>query len=276
RAAQRRGYGFALEYRERNLSIPILSTAKNVLASDIVSQLPDDVGPKSATWDSALTVLVVDVGRVVFAANIAESADASQWRQPQGAMFRPENPPDRDPPLRRSNLEAELGASEWNLEYFVDVALGRVPRRVARRPVDLMAPEPAALGTRNVVLWGSAATPLENSAAVAAQLTQVRDALRALRLDGVRYSLLYGHGPRVEGNDTSDVVAGRPSFKRAGVAASHAADAAALNAALTSVRYTPRARTLLVQAGQGSTTGAPLWGSAAKLTPADLAPLADE
>src|SRR5690606_29671027 len=82
--------------------------------------------------------------------------------------------------------------------------------------------------------------------------------------------------PRVDGNDTSDVVDGRTIFKRADVDATHAADAAALNAALTAVRYTPRARTLLVQAGQASMTGAPLWGSAAKLSPADLAPLADE
>src|SRR5690606_15934246 len=124
------GYGFSLEYRERNLSIPILSTGKNVLAADILSQLPDDVGPKSATWDSALTVLVVDVDRVLFAANIAESADTSQWRHPADVMFPPDAPPERDASLRRTNLEAELGASEWNLEYFVDVALGRAPRRI--------------------------------------------------------------------------------------------------------------------------------------------------
>ena len=275
RAAQRRGYGFALEYRERNLTIPILSTGKNVLASDIVSQLSEDVGPSSAAWDSALTVLVVDVDRVLFAANIAESADTSQWRQSEGAMFPPEMPPERDPSLRRTNIEAELGASEWNLEYFVDVALGRTARRFVRRPVDLLAAERAALGPRNVVLWASAAKPLENSAAVAGQLTGVRDALDTLRLDGIRYSLLYGHGPGVDGNDTSYVVDGRTSFKRAEIDASHAADAAALNAVLTAVRYSPRSRTLLVQAGQGSATGAPLWGSATKLTPADLAPLAD-
>src|SRR5690606_19352478 len=129
-----------------------------------------EVGPKSATWGSALAVLVVDVDRVVFAGNIAESADASQWRQPQDVMFPPESPPERDPSLRRTNLEAERGANEWNLESFVDVALGRTPRRLVKRPVDLMAPEPVSLGTRNVVLWGSAATPLENSTAAAAQL----------------------------------------------------------------------------------------------------------
>jgi hypothetical protein len=92
----------------------------------------------------------------------------------------------------------------------------------------------------------------------------------------VRYSLLYGHGPGVTGNDTSYVADGRTLFKRADVGATHAADAAALNAVLTAVRWTPRARTLLVHAGHADISGVPLWGSGAKLGPAALAPLAHE
>jgi hypothetical protein len=280
RAAQQRGYGWALERPEQGgLTIPILRIGKGVLASDILSQLPEDVGPSSASWERALTVLVVDVDRVVFAGNIAESADTSQLRQPQTAMFPPAAPPERDPSLRRANLEAEFSAAQWNLEYFVDVALGKQPRRIARPLVDLAAPEVAALGARNVVLWGSAARPLESSEAVAARLAEVRDALGALDALGpnaVRYSLLYGHGPGVEGNDTSYVADGRTLFKRADIGATHAADAASLNGVLTAVRWTPRARTLLVHAGHMDVTGAPLWGSGAKLAPADLAPLATE
>jgi hypothetical protein len=90
RVAQQRGYGRALQYPDRGgLTIPILSTTKNVLAADVVAQLPEDLGPTSPFWDLQLLVLVMDVDRVVFAGNIAESADNRELRQPDAVMFPP-------------------------------------------------------------------------------------------------------------------------------------------------------------------------------------------
>src|SRR5438477_253026 len=51
RAAQARGYGRALRYADAGLTIPILTIDKGALASDVLAQLPADVGPKSKYWD---------------------------------------------------------------------------------------------------------------------------------------------------------------------------------------------------------------------------------
>src|SRR5690606_18615364 len=174
RVAQARGYRGVV--RHAGLEIPILSIDKNVLAADVLEQLPDDVGPTSPSWDTTLTVLVMDVGRVVFAASIAESADERALRLPDAVMF-PPDAPDDGPVPRVEDLRTQFFAREWNLEYFVDVALGRNPRRAAVRLIDLAAPEPAALGARNVVLWGSASTPLENSLLTPTRIEEIRSLL---------------------------------------------------------------------------------------------------
>ncbi len=131
RAAQSRGYGRALRYADGGgLTIPILSIDKNALAPDVLAQLPEDIGPHSKYWDVTLLVLVVDAGRVVAAGNIAESADNGELRHSHEVMFPPAEPPDGDPSLRDENLYPAFFASHWNLEYFVDVALGKRPKRV--------------------------------------------------------------------------------------------------------------------------------------------------
>jgi len=84
---------------------------------------------------------------------------------------------------------------------------------------------------------------------------------------------VFGHGPGVDGNDTSYIVDGHTQFKRADIRADYAADAAGFNSALTGVLRADRARTLLVQVGTSGPTGAPLWGHGLPLTPADLEPL---
>jgi hypothetical protein len=90
----------------------------------------------SKYWDVTLLVLVVDAGRVMSAGNIAESADNSELRHSRAVMFPPSAPRDDDPALREENLYPAFFASHWNLEYFVDVALGKRPKRIARPPVD--------------------------------------------------------------------------------------------------------------------------------------------
>ncbi len=274
RAAQIRGYGRALEYSDGGgLTIPILSINKNVIAADMLRQLPPGEGPDDPNWDITLTVLVVDADRVVLAGNIAESADNAELRQPDAVMFPPASPAADDPALRETSLYADFFATHWNLEYFVDVALGKKPRRVAPRLVDLAAPEPAALDARNVVLWGSAGTPLANALFIPTRLVEVRHTLESMPLGTPRFITLFGHGPNVAGNDTSYLADGRTLFKRSSIDADYAADAAGLNAVLSAVLQTSGAHTLLVQIGHSGPVGAPLWGHGLPLTPADLAPL---
>jgi hypothetical protein len=277
RVAQQRGYGRALQYADRGgLTIPILAIDKGVLAADVIEQLPADLGPKSPNWAAQLLVLVMDVDRVLIAGNIAESADNSGLRQPEPVMFPAAAPPDTDPALRPGGLYSEFFVANWNIEYFVDVALGKQPRRPQASLIDLEAVEPATLGTRNVILWGSAGTPLENAQFIPTRLGEIRAALERMSLGSPRFVTLYGHGPRVQGNDTSTIVDGRTRFERAPLRADYAADAAGLNAVLTGVREARGAHTLLVQVGHSGPTGAPLWGHGLTLTPADLEPLAGQ
>jgi hypothetical protein len=277
RAVQARGYGWALRYPDRGgLTIPILSIDKHVLAADVASQLPDDLGPRSPNWEITLLVLVMDAGRVLTAGNIAESADNNELRQPHAVMFPPDAPADDDASLRGTNLYSEFFASHWNLEYFVDVALGKRSKRTAGGPIDLAAPMPAALGPSNVILWGSAGTPLASSLFIPTRMKEIRAALEAVSPGALRYVTLYGHGPNVPGNDTSYITDGRVRFERADLDADYAADAAGLNAVLTGVLRTDSARTLLVQVGHSGPAGAPLWGHGVTLVASDLEPIKRE
>ncbi|HVS24838.1 MAG TPA: hypothetical protein VMU03_14015 [Gammaproteobacteria bacterium] len=276
RAAQARGYGRALRYADGGLTIPILAIDKGVLASDVLAQLPADVGPKSKYWDQTLLVLVVEAGRVLAAGNIAESADMSELRRSQAVMFPPAAPADDDLALHDENLYTAFFTSYWNLEYFVDVALGKRPRRTAPSAIDLKSAKPAPLGPRNVILWGSAATPLASALFIPTRIGQIRAALEDMSLGGLRFVTLYGHGPGVEGNDTSYSEDGRTRFKRADVRADYAADAAGLDSVLTGVLRADRARTLLVQVGHSGPAGAPLWGHGLTLVAADLEPIERE
>lgn len=274
RLAQQRGYGSALRYGDGGgTRIPILAIGKNVLAEDMLAQLPPGEGPDNPNWDVTLTVLVVDAGRVLTSGNIADSADNAELRQSRAVMFPPGAPADGDPSLGAQSLYDEFFLKNWSLEYFVDVALGKRPKRAPARVVDLASATPAQLGPRNVVLWGSAATPLANSLFIPNRMTEIRAALEAQKLGPLRYVTLFGHEPGVDGNDTSYIVDGRTQFKHSDIRTDYAADAAGVNSVLTGVLRADRARTLLVQVGHSGPTGAPLWGHGLTLTPADLEPL---
>jgi len=277
RAAERHGYGRALTYTDRGgMTIPILRVGKNVLAADVLAQLPPEEGPDSPSWDITLTVLVMDVDRVLFAGNIAESADNRELREPRDVMFPQAVPSAGDPALEPPDLYADFFVTHWNLEYFVDVALGKRPRRRPAPLVNLASPEPLSLAARNVVLWGSARTPLENSLFIPTRINEVRAAIDGLAIAPPHFVTLFGHGPDVEGNDSSRLVDGRTEFERADIRADLGADGESLNRVLTAVRNADGTRTLLVQVGHSGPTGSPLWGHGLTLTPGDIAPLARE
>ena len=275
RAAQQRGYGSALRYVDGNgnTRIPILSIFKSALADDLLAQLRPDVGPSNPGWDLQLTVLVVDAGRVLAAGDIAESADNLELRQPRAVMFPPAEPADDDPALTQRSLYDDFFVSHWNLEYFVDVALGKRPKREPVKLVDLASPAPASLGPRNVVLWGSAGAPPGNPLFIPTRMMEIRAALEAQKLGSLRFVTLFGHGPGVDGNDTSYIVDGRTRFEHADVQADFAADAAGLNSVFTAALHAERARTLLVQVGHSGPVGSPIWGHGITVMPADLEPL---
>jgi len=274
RVAQQRGYGSALRYADSaNSRIPILAIGKNVLAQDMLAQLPPGEGPDSPGWDVTLTVLVVDAGRVLTSGDISNSADNAQLLQPRAVMFPPSAPVDGDLSLNPPSVYDEFFLANWNLEYFVDVALGKRPKRTAVKFIDLASPTPAPLAARNVVLWGAAGTPLGNPLFIPTRMQEIRAALEAQKLGSLRFVTLFGHGPGVDGNDTSYIVDGRTQFKRSDIRSDYAADAAGLNSVLTGVLRAERARTLLVQVGRSGPVGAPLWGHGMTVTPADLEPL---
>ncbi len=278
RVAQQRGYGRALRYGSGGgaVTIPILSIDKGVLAADIANQLPVADGPKSPNWDVTLTVIVVDAGRVITAGNIASSADNNELRHSDAVMFPPAEPAPNDPSLHDEDLYAAFFTSHWNLEYFVDIALGKQAARVPHSLIDLASPEPASLGPTNVILWGSSGTPLENALFIPTRIAEIRSAVERANLGAVRYFTLFGHGPNVAGNDTSYIADGVTRFRRADLPADFGADAASLNKVLTGVLHTERAHTLLVQVGHSGPTGSPLWGHGLTVTPADLEPIVHE
>ena len=227
RAAQARGYGRALQYSDGSgLTIPILSVDKNVLPADVLAQLSLEDGPDNPYWEQTLTVLVMDVGRVLVAGNIAESADNNELRLSDTVMFPPAEPDKDHPAVRGENPYTAFFTANWNLEYFVDVALGKRPRRQPAPLVDLAAPVPGPPPARTVILLGWAGMPIANSLFIPTRIAEIRAAIERTGIGGLRYVTLYGHGPHVEGNDTSYIERGRTRFKRADVQADYAADAA--------------------------------------------------
>ena len=94
-------------------------------------------------------MLVVEAGRVITAGNIADSADNNELRHSDAVMFPPAAFPRTTTPRCTTKIYTRnFFVSHWNLEYFVDVALGRTPARVPAPAVDLASPEPAASARR--------------------------------------------------------------------------------------------------------------------------------
>lgn len=277
RVAERRDYDDALHYRDGDSErvIPIRDVAKSALSPDILRQLPD-ILRDPRYWSLNLIVLVVDDGRVLAAGNIAESADNRLIAQPDEVMFPPAEPEEGDPALTEHDLYANFFVAHWNLEYFVDVALGK---RQARQPaplVDLESPHPWSSGPANVVLWGSAGTPLKNALFIPQRIAEIHAELDALGLPDVRYVTLYGHGPDVPGNDTSYIGDGKIRFERADLPADFSASGESLNRVLTGIRRDPASRSLLIQVGHSGPVGSALWGTGLTFMPDDLAALKQE
>jgi hypothetical protein len=290
--AQRRGYGDVLRYDHSGteLDIPIRQVDKRDLDTAILGQLSDGDGPHGPWWDVTLLVLMVDHGHVLAAGNIAQSADVRELRHEPEVMFPPDVPPEGHPSLSEESLYHPFFVREWNLEHFVRIALGSEPKVRSRRAslardhpppdpmtperlIDLTAGDPVAMRPANVILWGSADKPLSNALFISRRIAEIRSTLKALRLDGVQFLTMYGHGPRVPGNDTSYLEDGRVRFQRADLAADLSASGTSMNRVLTGIGESRRSRTLLIQVGHSGPAGSPLWGGGSTLMPGDIAPI---
>lgn len=271
--AERRAYADHLTHGA--LRVPIVRVDKRDLSAHALSQLPKPIGPRSPHWDLQLIVMVMGENeRLLFAGNIAESADMRALRYAEQVMFPPARPEAYHPALSHALPYADFFKAQWNLEYFLEVALdGRSPREEIDL-VDLQAPVPRVPAPR-LVLWGSAATPLANATFVSTRLSQAQHVFAAMSPEVTRVTL-HGHGPAVAGNDESVLVDGAVRFRRGGVVREFAATAADLNTVFSGIQQTPQARTLLFQAGHAGPTGAPLWGHGLTLRPSHLAPLSDD
>lgn len=276
-AAENRQYGEALRYDDngKELIIPIKTVAKESLDKDLLNQLPEKVWQNS-DWELALTVLVVDQGHVLGFGNIADSADNRNLRHSESVMFPPDTPEDDNPALLRQNIYTPFFVKNWNLEYFAELALGQRSPRQSVPMVDLKSPNPVSLRPTNVIIWGSAGTPLGSSLFIPTRISEIRSLLESLDIEGINYITLYGHGPDVPGNDTSYMVDGKTRFKRADLPVDMAADAESLNRVFTGILDNESSRSLLIQVGHSGPAGSPLWGSGLTLLPSDLAPLDDK
>jgi hypothetical protein len=276
KAAKRRGYGSTLRYEhgDQVFEIPIKNVRKDELRTEVLKQLRVGTGPDNPDWSVQLSVLVVRDGKVLHNGNIAESADLGQVRYSQDQMFPPAHPGKGHASVRWiESPYATFFTANWNLEYFVAVALGERAPRVSRPVVDLDSPKPAALGRWNVILWGAADTPMANGLFTARRLNEIRPIVESQipASEELKVITLFGHGPASDGNDTSVMEDRRIGFIRADVRADYGADAESLGAVLTAVRHSSGTRNLLIHAGHAGPTGAPLWGQPGALSADDLA-----
>ena len=265
---KRHGYGSLLRYAGRHLAIDL--PIKHVAKAD----LPAGMLPDGAYWAGGLTVLIVQGAKPLYVGDIAESADLSEFHFSAARMFPPAQPAAGDG--SDDDEYEQFFRTHWNLEYFVAVALGERSPRVDGPFVDLRSPVAIPLAHTNVILWGAAGTPFDNHVFTARRLQEIRPILAGFLPPSaaVKYLTLYGHGPGIPGNDTSEMKAGVVSFLRADIPADFGADAKSLGIVLTSLHRSRGTRTLIVHAGHSGPDGAPTWGDAGELEPEDLADVA--
>jgi hypothetical protein len=273
RVAVRRGYGDTLTYVHdgKLLRLPIHRVDKNALATTILSQLSGDFGPASPYWSINLVVIVVRDGRVLYAGNIAESADIRRARYSDEEMTPPRNPSPNHPALKDGGEYERFFFDNWNLEYFAALALGDATPRGPIDFIDLDDPHPVLLTRSNIILWGAAEKPLKNAAFIAQRIREIRASLETnLSPPLPKFITLYGGDHQNNANDTSAIVDGQVQFFRADVNADLSATAEGIGSVLTAIKRSEDSRSLLIHVGHSGPAGAPLWGQLGTLQPQDL------
>ena len=239
-------------------SIPVRVERKSALSDALRNQLrPHEF------WSQSLSVAVLRDGKLLHLANIAEASDVARARFP-AAIMAPASKADHLRAIEPGHFYGEYFKATWQLNYFVDVALGKRPRNPSLR--ESMLGEAGTLpgvAPRNLILWGSAGTPFANSLYIAERMQQVRTRLQP---DDHRVApntvMLYGNGSDPT-RDTSTVLDGQLAYGQSGIDTPYSPDAPTLAGLFHSLQGTQR--NLIVQIGHSGPTGAPLWGQLANL-----------
>jgi hypothetical protein len=274
--AKQRGYRETLtyEHRGRALVIPIKRVRKEALPQKLLDQLKGDAGPAGHYWPIQLTAIVTRGDDVVYASSIGESVELRGITISEERMKPPAHPPKNHPSLRESIDYRGIFVREWNLEYFVAVALGDRKPNANGRFIDLNAARPATLGARNVILWGAGGMPIKNALFISQRMQEARAVLeRGLRDASPRFITLYGRGPDGNSNDTSSMHDGVVSFMHPVMPIDYAADIEGLSRVFTALASTQGRHSLLVHVGHNGSTGIPIWGSIGTVAPTDFTAL---
>lgn len=276
--ATHRGYGDHLHYRlgSQSLDIPIKRVEKSTLEPAILSQLQDGSRPHDEYWPLQLTVLVVRGSKVLYSDNIAASADIRTALLPDERMKPPARPPKSHPALRKEHDYRGFFVANWNLEYFIDVALGQTTRHSFGHFIELDRTATPDLGTTNVVFLGAGGTPIGNALFISERMTSIRKILeRELPASHTKFITLYGRGPNGDSNDTSMMRKGNVVFTHPSMSIDYAADIEGLSTVFSALRRVSGDHTLLVHVGHSGPTGIPIWGSLGTLSPENLAAIGD-
>ncbi len=268
--AEHNNYNEGVYHPDLSELVPVFYKDKTQLPVAVLQQLDGESGPQNPHWPIQLTVIVVDRDKVLAFGNIAESADVNSARISQDRMTPPSNPRENHPSLNRHGIYREFFARRWNLEFFVDRAIGR-PVKATPKLIDLRSDTPIDLSHANIIFWGSAATPLANGQFISTRINQIRNYfINAMEQKNAQTVVLFGHGPNRPYNDTSRSVNGRVEFTRAKVDADLSADEHGLNSVLTAIARQKNSKNLLIQIGHSATFGSPIWGRLAPITPVDI------
>jgi len=190
-------------------------------------------------------------------------------------MSPPAEPEDDDPALDDESPYYGYFLHHWNLEYFVAVALGDRARYESHALLNLQSDAPWPIGRAEVILWGSAATPLGNPLFISRRIEEIRTGISRLPIPDLSFVTLYGDGPVRGGNDTSFERDGRITFGPVPLRTDLDASIASLGRVFSGVVRAPDPRVLIVQVGHSGPAGSPLWGDMRDLNADDLGSVLD-
>lgn len=278
-AAARRQYKEVLVYKkgESEIRVPIRRMGKADLQENILEQMAGDAGPRNPYWPVQLTVIAVRAGKVLHYGNIGESANLRAALVGDERMKPPEHPVADDPSLKETADYRSYFVREWNLEYFVAVALGDLPARTEGRLLDLQVASPSVqLGETNVILWGAGGLPIRNGLFISERIREIRVVLeRELATRAPKFITLYGRGPRGDSLDTSVRRNGSVTFMHPQLPIDFPADLQSLDHVFSALRKQRGRHSMLVHVGHSGPTGIPIWGLLGTVSPADVSALGE-
>lgn len=231
--------------------IPVSVMKKSAIPSEVLRQFTPH-----PYWEQSLSVMVLRDDKVLYVANISESSDVAHARFPE-AIMAPTTAADWERASHATHYYEEHFKATWKLDYFVDVALSRrLPFPSIESSLLGEMGEVSGIARDNVILWGSASTPFNNSLYISERMRDVRESLE--HAYGPFNSVsLYGNGDDPQA-DTSALIEDKFVRVQSSIDGALSSDGPSLGRLFHSLRGSHN--NLLVQVGHSGPTGAPLWG----------------